>query len=124
VQFVKWVHLISASVWVGGLITLAAVVGTLRAQKVERSVLQAVARQFGRVSWTAMGVAVFSGAWMAIDFLGSRWLAVKVGLVFLAAGLAGWHQVAAKGQSPRMRGIMQGLILVVSLGIVAAAVAL
>ncbi len=120
----KWVHLIAAAVWVGGLITLGAVVAALRSQGVERSVLQAVARQFGRLSWTAMGVAVLSGGWMAIDFIDRPALAVKMGLVALAAGLAGWHQFAAKNQTPKMRGILQALILVTSLGIVAAAVAI
>lgn len=121
---VKWVHLIAAATWVGGLITLGAVVATLRAQHVDRAVLQAVARQFGRVSWTAMGVAVLSGGWMAIDFIDQPVLAVKMGLVALTAALAAWHQFAARNQSPKMRGILQGLILLSSLGIVGAAVAL
>jgi putative copper export protein len=121
---VQWVHLIAAAVWVGGLITLGAVVAALRAQGVERSVLQAVARQFGRLSWTAMGLAVLTGGWMAIDFIDRPVLAVKMALVAVAAGLAGWHQFAAKNQTPKMRGILQALILLTSLGIVAAAVAI
>ena len=108
----------------GGLITLAALVAAARREGVDRSVLQAMARMFGRVSWTAMGVAVLSGAWLAIDYLADPALAVKVGTVALTAGLAAWHQFAAAEQSPRARGILQGLILVSSLGIVAAAVAL
>ncbi len=123
-QFVKWVHLIAAATWVGGLITLGALIPTLRAHDVERPVLQAVARQFGRVSWTAMAVAVLSGGWMAIDFLDRPTLAVKVGLVALTAGLAALHQFAARNQSAKMRGILQGLILLSSLAVVAAAVAL
>ncbi|MGF1665711.1 MAG: hypothetical protein ACFCVC_05510 [Acidimicrobiia bacterium] len=118
------VHLIAAAVWVGGLITLGAVVAALRSQGVERSVLQAVARQFGRLSWTAMGVAVLSGGWMAIDFIDRPALAVKMGLVALAAGLAGWHQFAGSHQTPKMGGILQALTLATSLGIVAAAVAI
>lgn len=123
-QFVKWVHLVAAATWVGGLITLGALIPTLRANGVERPVLQAVARQFGRVSWTAMGVAVLSGGWMAIDFLDRPTLAVKVGLVALTAGLAAWHQFAAGNQTAKMRGILQGLILLSSLAVVGAAVAL
>jgi putative copper export protein len=121
---VLWFHLVAASVWVGGLITLGALVGTLRTQGVDRPVLQAVARQFGRLSWAAMGVAVLSGGWMAIDYIDRPMLAVKMGLVALTAGLAAWHQFAAKDQTPRMRGILQALILVSSLGVVAAAIAL
>lgn len=123
-QVVRWIHLIAAATWVGGLITLGALVATLRANNVEREVLQATARQFGRVSWTAMGVAVLSGGWMAIDFLDRPALAVKMGTVALTAGLAAWHQFAARNQSPKMRGILQGLILLSSLAVVAAAVAI
>lgn len=123
-RFILWLHLVAAGVWLGGLITLGALVAAVRTAGVDRTVLQAMARQFGRVSWTAMGIAVLSGAWMAADFLDEPMLAVKVGVVALTAGLAGWHQFAARDQSPRMRGILQGLILVSSLATFAVAVAL
>lgn len=121
---VRWLHLVSASVWVGGLVTLGALVAAVRREGVDRSVLQAMARMFGRVSWTAMGVAFLTGAWMSIDLIGEPALAVKLATVAVTAALAAWHQVAAPNQSPRTRGILQGLILLSSLGIVAAAVAL
>ena len=119
-----WVHLVSSAIWVGGLITLGALVPAVRGAGADRSILQAMARQYGRLSWGAMGVAVLSGGWMAIDFLDQPALAVKMGLVFLAAALAAWHQFAAKNQTPRARGMLQAAILVVTLGIVGAAVAL
>lgn len=122
--FVRWLHLVAASVWVGGLITVGALVPALRRAGADRELLQAMARQFGRVSWTAMGLAVLTGAWQAIDYLGSPVLPIKIGLVALAAALALWHQLGARNQSPMFRGILQGAILLVSLGIVAAAVAL
>ena len=58
---ILWLHLVSASVWVGGLITLGALVAAVRREGVDRSVLRAMARMFGRVSWTAMGLAVATG---------------------------------------------------------------
>ncbi len=121
---VRWLHLVSASVWVGGLITLGALVAAVRREGVDRSVLQAMARMFSRVSWPAMGVAVLTGAWMAIDHIDEPALAVKVATVAVTVGLAAYHQFAARNQSARTRGILQGLILLSSLGIVAAAIAL
>ena len=121
---VRWLHLVSASIWVGGLITLGALVGAVRREGVDRSVLRAMARMFSRVSWSAMGVAFLTGAWMSIDLVGEPALAVKVGTVAVTAALAAYHQIAAGDQSPRTRGILQALILLSSLGIVAAAVAL
>lgn len=123
-RFVLWLHLVAASVWVGGLITLGALVAALRKAGADRGLLQVMARQFGRVSWSAMAVAVLSGAWLAVDYIDRPALAVKVGLVAVTAGLAGWHQLAARNQSPAMRGVLQGLILLFSLAVIAAALAI
>jgi putative copper export protein len=121
---VRFFHLVGAMVWVGGLITLGALIPALRKAGADRSMLQAVARQFARVSWVAFAVAVLTGGWAVIDYLDARALPWKLGLVAITGGLAAWHQLAARNQSARMRGILQGLILVSSLGVVAAAVAL
>jgi uncharacterized membrane protein len=118
----RFFHLLGAMVWVGGLITLGALVPAMRRAGADRALLQATARQFGRVSWAAFGLAVLTGGWAVIDYLGAPALPWKLGSVALAGGLALWHQLGAREQSPRTRGILQGLILVASLGIVAAAI--
>jgi len=51
-------------------------------------------------------------------------LIVKVGLVFAVVMLAAWHSVIGSDQSPKARGIIQVVILILSLLILAAAVAL
>ncbi len=121
---VLWFHLVGAAIWLGGLITLGALVVTLRKEGVERPVLQAVARQFARVSWVGFALAILSGGWMAIDYLADPLLAVKVAVVAVMGGLAAYHQFAARNQSPRARGILQGLILVASLAVFGIGVAL
>jgi putative copper export protein len=131
-DLVRWLHLLAAAVWMGGLITLGALVPALRKAGADRSILQAAARQFGRVSWTAMGVAVVTGViqLMRLDLGTSmqtafgRRLFLKLALVGLAAALALGHQLTARHTSAAVRGIIQGLILLISLGIFAAAVAL
>ena len=120
----RFLHLLAAMVWVGGLITLGALVPAMRKAGADRPMLQAVARRFGRVSWTAFGVAVLTGGWAVVDHLDAPALPWKLGMVALAGGLALWHTLGARDQSPRTRGILQGLIMLASLGIVAAAVAL
>lgn len=130
-DWIRLVHLLAAAVWTGGLIVLGASVAALRRAGAERSQLQAVARMFGRVSWTAMGLAVGTGVWQLLRFGAAasnpatefgRALFVKLLLVGAAAGLALWHQLTAGSTTPRTRGIVQGLILVVSVAIFAAAV--
>jgi copper transport protein len=123
-EAVRFLHLLAAATWVGGLITLGALVPAVRRAGGDRALLRAMARRFGQVSWTAMAVAVATGLYQLTLRPWSTALSVKTGLVGLVVVLAGWHQAAATRQSPALRGALQGLILLLSVGIVAAAVAI
>jgi uncharacterized membrane protein len=113
---IRFLHLVAAATWVGGLITLGALVAAVRQMGADGAVLQAMARRFGRVSWTAMGVAVASGvAQLARSTVSLRSdtdyavaLFVKLTLVGLAVGLALFHQFTAKRSSPAARGACPG----------------
>lgn len=115
-------HLLGAAVWLGGTITVGALVPALRKAGVERPQLQAMARQFGKLSWGAMGLAVVCGIWL-VGETGRTWgdLTLKVGLVTVALALAALHKLTARRVSAASRGAIQGLILVVSLAIFAVA---
>jgi putative copper export protein len=123
-DYLKWVHLLGAAVWTGGLITLAALVVALRSAGADRPMLQAAARQFGRLSWTALAVAVITGIWQ-MEVIGYAYasISLKLGLVITAGVLALIHQLTARSTSPAVRGALQGVILVVSVLIFGAAVA-
>ncbi|MBT8164305.1 MAG: hypothetical protein KJO97_02055, partial [Acidimicrobiia bacterium] len=58
---VRFLHLVGMAVWVGGLITLGALVMAVRRGGADRPVLKAMAQQFGKLSWTAMAVAIVTG---------------------------------------------------------------
>ena len=118
-------HLVGAAVWLGGLMTVGALVPALRRAGAERLQLQAMARQFGRVSWAAMAISVATGVWL-IDETGRQWadLSLKAGLVVVAIALAGIHQLTARRSTAAQRGALQGLILVASLAIFAVATGL
>jgi uncharacterized membrane protein len=124
---VRWIHLVAASVWLGGLVVLAASVMALRRAGAPREYLQAVARQFARVSWTAMGIAVATGLGQ-VHLLRIGWshepLQRKVVLVAAVIAVAGVHSVIAKRSTPSVRGMTELLLLLASLAIYAAAVAL
>lgn len=126
-MWIRWLHLLAAATWTGGLIVLAALIMALRRAGADRELLRAAARQFGRVSWTAMLIAVLTGI-AQVHLMMLPWsygrLHLKLGLVGLVILLAGGHQLTAARSSPAARGIVQLLILLVSLGIFAAAVAL
>ncbi|MFM1789830.1 MAG: hypothetical protein RLZZ526_157 [Actinomycetota bacterium] len=85
-----FLHILSASVWVGGQLGLGALVPRVRATNPEA--LKTLAHAFGSVAWPAFGVAFVTGIWnlMAVDPTahGDAYLvtlAVKLALVGLAA---------------------------------------
>lgn len=124
VEFLKWIHLVAAATWTGGLIVLAFLVQAIRRYSDDRELLRVVARRFGVVSWVAFAVAVGTGLWMFLDIgYPLRSFELKIGLVVLAFVLAIVHQLTARRTSPAVRGVLQIGILVVSIGIFGAAVA-
>jgi putative copper export protein len=56
-----FLHVLAATVWVGGQITLAGLVPVLR--KAGADVPKAVARQFSRIAWPAFAVLIVTGIW-------------------------------------------------------------
>ena len=56
-----FLHVLAATVWVGGQITLAALVPALRAAGAE--IPRTAARAFNRVAWPAFGVLLLTGVW-------------------------------------------------------------
>lgn len=125
---IRWFHLLAATVWIGGMITVAALVPVLRRHGVPREVIQAAARRFGHATWIALSVSAVTGVWQLLNngivVRGNTALVAKLGLVGLSVGLAFFHQEIARDVSPAQRGLMEGLLLLLALGILAAAVAI
>ena len=120
-------HLLAAAVWTGGLLTLGALVPALRKAGAGRPMLQAVARRFGHVSWTAFGILVVTGIWQ-VDRIDLPWdygrLVLKLVLVGATGAAALVHQLTARRSSPAARAALQGLILLLSIAVFGAAVRL
>jgi putative copper export protein len=114
-RFVFYIHLLSATVWVGGLVVLGGLVPAVRKTTDDRSVIQAIAKRFGLMSWMALGLLVLTGTLMVFDRAWTGNLIAKIGLVMLSAMLAVWHTMAAREQSPAVRGAIQGVILILAL---------
>lgn len=56
-----FLHVLAATVWVGGQLTLAGLVPVLRS--VAPDAPRAAARRFNRIAWPAYGVLVATGVW-------------------------------------------------------------
>lgn len=62
-----FLHVLAATVWVGGQLTLAGLVPTLRA--ISPDAPRAAARRFSVIAWSAFAVLVVTGIWnlLAVD---------------------------------------------------------
>lgn len=59
-----FLHVVAATIWVGGQITVAALVPVLR--KSGSEVTKAVANGFNRIAWPAFAVLIVTGIWNVI----------------------------------------------------------
>jgi putative copper export protein len=95
-------HVLAASVWVGGQITVAGLVPTAR--QLGQDAPRTVARAFSRLSWPAYALLLATGVWnVAAAHTGQphAWdvlLNVKI-LMALLAGLAAWLHSRAGSRS-------------------------
>lgn len=92
-------HVLAASVWVGGQLTLAGLVPGLR--QISPEAPRLVARRFSRIAWPAFGIAVATGIWnlweIDVGDTSTQYqvtLGVKLGTVALSGIGAALHAVS------------------------------
>jgi putative copper export protein len=108
-----FIHVIAATVWVGGQLTLAALVPGLRA--VAPDAPRVVARRFNQVAWTAYGVLIVTGLWniAAVDPVWDsdygHTLMIKIGLVAVSGLTALLHTLAKSRAGLAVWGAASGL---------------
>ena len=91
-----FLHVLAATIWVGGQITLGGLVPVLR--RAGADVPRVAARQFGRIAWTAFAVLVATGIWNMATYDGKdrhgydTTIGVKLALVALSGVAAYVHQ--------------------------------
>jgi putative copper export protein len=107
-------HVLAASVWVGGQLVLMGLVGPARTLGPEAP--RALARAFARLAWPAYGVLVVTGFWNVSTFhwadQTTAWKAVLIVkiVVVAAAGLgAFFHGRATSRQALAVWGSVAGL---------------
>ncbi len=99
--FRLFLHVLAASVWVGGQLVLGALVPTVRTYGTDAT--RAVARAFNRIAWPAFAVAVVTGLWnvfaLPLDDLRHPWIELKVLAVLLSGVGAAVHQFASESKA-------------------------
>lgn len=120
-----FLHVLAATIWVGGQITLAAAVPALRL--INADAPSAAARAYSRIAWPAFGVLVLTGIWnIAAEGAKSGsyglTLGIKIGVVILSGVAASVHARATTSRNRAVFGAASGLfaILALLLGIVLA----
>lgn len=112
-----YLHVLAATVWVGGQLTLAALVPVLRA--IGPTAPRTAARRFNSVAWPAYGVLIVTGAWNIAavrDQIHGRYLTtLVVKLVVVAlSGISAWLHTRAR--SSRGLALWGGLTGLTALG--------
>ena len=109
-----FLHVLAASVWVGGQLVLAALVPVLRAK--DPTLPKAAANAFNRIAWPAYWVLVATGIWnvAAIHSEGptKAWnvvLMIKVAIVALSGVAAFMHTRAKTNKGLAIWGALTGL---------------
>ena len=99
-----FLHVLAATVWVGGQLTLAALVPVLR--KAGADIPRSAARRFNQVAWPAFAVLIITGIWNVIavrsQVTGSyeTTLVVKLVVVLISGVTAALH-ARARGTAGR-----------------------
>ena len=116
-----FLHVLAATVWVGGQIALAGVVPVVR-RVGGAEATRAVARRFQFVAWPAFALLVVTGVWnlfaVKVGDQSGRYLTtllVKLILVAVSGAFAAAHIVVAR-RRPALGGALAGLALLAALG--------
>ncbi len=106
-----FLHVLAASVWVGGQIVVGGIIPSLRRQHPEAT--KVVAQAFGRVAWPAFAVLVATGMWSMMDVQLSSatsgyqmMLFVKLMLAVLSGAMAAVHQLGTSKASLAIGGAL------------------
>ena len=115
-----YLHVLSATIWVGGQLTLAGLVPGLRALGPDAP--KTIARQFNRIAWPAFAVLVFTGIWNLTEtHVGNQsdaWIATlmaKLAVVALSGISAALHTRAATKKALAIWGGVSGLTALLAL---------
>ena len=98
-----FLHVLGASVWVGGQIVLGALVPTVR--QLGDDAPRRVARAFNRVAWPFFGLAVVTGIWNVLEIdVGDRSTGYQVGLllkllIVAASGIGAYLHTTATSRA-------------------------
>lgn len=108
-NFRLFLHVLSASVWVGGQLVLGGLVPTLR--KLGPDAPKQVAQAFNKIAWPAFGIALVTGIWnmLAVDDLDQALFGIKFLFVIVSAVGAAIHIIGKSKAAIAVGGALAGI---------------
>lgn len=100
-KFALALHILFASTWVGGQITMGALVPAAR--QIDPTAPNKLAHAFGRIAWPAYALAIVTGLWnfMLLDQNDIQHPAFEIKFLFvIISGAGAAMHVMAKGRKP------------------------
>jgi hypothetical protein len=109
-----FVHVLAATVWVGGQLVLGGLMPTIR--QLGEGAPRKVAQRFGLIAWSAFVVALFTGIWNAIEIdfdaypqSSKNWFGFKMTCFLITGGGAALHSLIKKKWALALGGAMASL---------------
>jgi putative copper export protein len=108
-----FLHVLAATIWVGGQLTLAALVPALR--RLGAEIPRAAARRFSQVAWPAFAILILTGIWNMIAVRGQitgsyqATLIVKLAVVAVSGITAALHARARGATGLAVSGALTGI---------------
>ena len=108
-----FLHVLAATVWVGGQLTLAALVPTLR--RLGTGIPRGAARRYNQIAWPAFAILILTGVWNVIavrsQISGSyqTTLVVKLAVVAVSGVTAALHARARSTAGLAVFGALTGI---------------
>ena len=118
-EFIRWLHLFPAAVWVGGLVTLVLVIPVAHRSISTGREIRAMSAAYGRAAWPAIILTIGSGIATVVrddlDWLGDQKLLTKIVLSAVAVALVAWHQAKTLSSARVTKGTIRMLLLLVGI---------
>ena len=121
-QTLKLLHLIGASVWLGGMILISAIVPVVKQEDKSGKIVTLLVTRFRQIGWYAFFLSAASGlmmwlyGWTESTILQYQSYQLKFFLLFLT-GILTYLQTKLQFLNPVQKGLIQGIILLSTFGI-------
>ena len=117
-NILKYVHIVSLCIWLGSMVTWAVFAPKLYKIDPTKNTTNTLRGLFSKISWGSWGVAFASVSLIQLTTdSSSNWMNEMI-LIALAGGVIALHSIFANRLSAAIRGMLNGVMLLLALAVV------